>query len=209
MLVIPIGTRVRQDPRAQFTPLHIMQKLFATTLATGLLAAASYAEEAAKPVDCAPIIERIQATAERSKADPIELLRLVDTEVSAQPACACEIVKAAILGTDCDDAIVGYVVETAVRAAPEHMRLIAQCAIATAPDSLNRVQEVMARLSPSAGKEVASAKSAKGKNVEVEPAETPPDPLDIPYVIIPPFPPVVVTNFGTETDFRQPEEEEE
>ena len=178
-----------------------MQNLFVTTLTATLLAAASYAEEADRPVDCAPIIERIQATAERSKADPIELLRLVDKEVSAHPACACEIVRAAILGTDCDDAIVGYVVETAVRAAPEHMRLIAQCAIATAPDSLNRVQEVMARLSPSAGKEGDSAKSAKGKNVEVKPAETPPDPLDVPIITPPPLPPVINPPPGTETDF--------
>lgn len=189
------------------TPPHpTMQKLFATTLATGLLAAASFAEEAKKPVDCAPITKRIQATAERAKADPIELLRLVDKEVSAQPKCACEIVRAAIVGTDCDDAIVGYVVETAVRAAPEHMRLIAQCAIATAPDSLNRVQEVMARLSPSAGKEGDSAKSAKGKNVEVKPVETPPDPLDMPIITPPPLPPVINPPSGTETDFEPVEQ---
>ncbi len=186
-----------------------MQKHFATTLAAGLLATLSYAEESEKPaeppVDCTPIVERVQSTAERAKDDPIELLRLVDAEVSAHPSCACEIVKAAILGTECDDAIVGYVVETAVRAAPEHMRLIAQCAIATAPDSLHRVQEVMARLSPSAGKEGDSAKSAKGKNVEVEPAETPPDPLDVPIIIPPPIPPVLPPP-GTATELRQLEQ---
>lgn len=184
-----------------------MQKILATTLTAGLLVSAASAEEPEKTVDCTPIVERVQATAERAKADPIELLRLVDKEVSANSSCACEIVKAAIEGTECDDAIVGYVVETAVRAAPEHMRLIAQCAIATAPDSLNRVQEVMARLSPSAGEKGKSAKSAKGKGVEVKPAATPPDPLDVPIIVVPPIPPVINPPPGTETELRLPERE--
>lgn len=185
-----------------FTHPFTMQKLLATTLATAALSAVGLAESPQETVDCTQIIERVQATAERAKVDPIELLRLVDREVGSNPGCACEIVKAAIVGTECDDAIVGYVVETAVRAAPEHMRLISQCAIATAPDSVNRVREVMARLSPSAG-ETSSAKSAKGKNVEVKPAQTPPDPLDIPVIGIPPLPPVVNPPPGTETDMRR------
>jgi hypothetical protein len=64
-------------------------------------------------------------------------------------------------------------VETAIQAAPDQMRLIAQCAIATAPQSLSRVQELLARLEPAAG-EAASAKSAKGKGPEVKPAAPPP-----------------------------------
>lgn len=170
--------------------------LTATLLAGAALNLTAYAEG-----DCIQVVERIKATAERSKVDPIELLRQVDKEVTAQPDCACEIVKAAIVGTDCDDAIVGYVVETAIQAAPEQMRLIAQCAIATAPQSLNRVQEVLARLEPAAG-EATSAKSAKGKGPEVKPAAAPPNPLDlppppppVPPLPPPPPPPVTETNF--------------
>lgn len=151
--------------------------------------------------DCLLLSTRTQTVAERTAADPIELLKLIDREVSANPGCACEIVKAAIIGTDCDDAIVGYIVETAVRAAPEQMRLISQCAIATAPDSLVRVQEVMARLDPAAGEKSDSAKSAKGKGLEVSPATVVPDPLNVPVVSIPPFPPVVNPPPSTETDF--------
>lgn len=176
----------------------MIRTLAISILATGFLAAPALAEDSSEQV-----VARTKATAERAAADPIELLRLVDTEVSANPDYACEIVKAAILGTDCDDAIVGYVVETAVRAAPEHMRLIAQCAIATAPDSLLRVQEVMARLEPAAGAS-ASAKSAKGKGIEVKPAATiPPNPLDVPIIIIPWVPPVINPPPGTLTDFRR------
>lgn len=176
----------------------MIRTLAISILTTGLLAVPAFAADT-----CEQVVARTKATAERAAADPIELLRLIDTEVSDNPDCACEIVKAAILGTECDDAIVGYVVETAVRASPENMRLIAQCAIATAPDSLLRVQEVMARLEPSAGT-AASAKSAKGKGLEVKPAATPPDPLDIPIVIIPWVPPVINPPPGTQTNFRRP-----
>lgn len=147
---------------------------------------------AAASTDCGAVIQRTRAMAERTSADPIELLRLVDREVTAHPGCACEIVKAAIVGTDSEDAIVGYIVETAVRAAPEHMRLIGQCAMATAPDSLARIQEVLARLDPSAGEKAKSSKSAKSKKgVEVKPEATPPDPLEIPIIIVPRIPPVI------------------
>jgi len=140
--------------------------------------------------DCKDVVLRIESTAKRAKVDPVELLRLVDREVSAHPDCACEIVKAAIIGTDSDKAIVGYVVETAIMASPDNLRLIAQCAIATAPDSLDRVQEVLARLEPAAGREGDSAKSAKSaKDFEVKPAIAPPNPLDV-FYIPPPVPPV-------------------
>lgn len=177
-------------------PLMLPLLLAATTL-SGVRAAEPTA------TDCSGIAERTKATAERTSVDPVELLNLIDREVSASPGCACEIVKAAIMGTGCDDAIVGYIVETAVRASPENMRLIAQCAIATAPDSVARVQEVMARLDPGAG-EGKSAKSAKdAKGLEVKPAAAaPPDPLDVPVIVIPPVPPVVNPPTSTHTNFN-------
>ncbi|GAA5482542.1 hypothetical protein [Haloferula sargassicola] len=169
-----------------------------------ILAAATVAALAAPQAfagDCQPVIERIASVASRAKVDPIELLKLVDAEVTAQPGCCCEIVKAAILGTECDDSIVGYVVETAIQAAPDQMRLIAQCAIATAPGSLDHVQEVLARLDPGAG-EAYSAKDAKDAKVEVKPAAKLPDPLDVPIIIIPPIPPVIVPPPSTYPDYR-------
>ena len=177
-------------------------------MAAVTLTGATAAEKA--DLDCSAVAARTKATAERTSVDPVELLNLIDLEVSASAGCACEIVKAAIIGTNCDDAIVGYIVETAVRASPENMRLISQCAIATAPDSIARVQEVMGRLDPGAGEKSKSAKSAKdAKGVEVKPAATPPDPLDIPIIAIPPIPPVVNPPRGTPTDFKDPETDNE
>jgi hypothetical protein len=154
------------------------------------------------------VAREVRLKAGQSKDNPVELLEMIDREVTAHPELACEIVKAAILGAGCDEAIVGYVVETAVRAAPEQMRLISQCAIATAPDALAYVQEVMARLDPSAGEKGLSAKSAKSAKdakgvVEPLPASTTPaDPLDIPIVIVPPLPPIITPPVATDTELR-------
>jgi hypothetical protein len=46
---------------------------------------------------------------------------------------------------------VGQIVSAAIEAAPEKMRIIAQCAIAVAPDALPEVQAVIAKLDPQAG----------------------------------------------------------
>jgi len=168
-----------------------------------LLGAALIATPASAESECAKLAVKVKSTAERAAVDPVELLQLIDREVAAHPDCACEIVKTAILGTGCDDATVGYIVETAVRAAPDQMRLIAQCAIAAAPESLGRVQEVMNRLDPGAG-ETASAKSAKGKGLEVKPAAVPPNPLDLPVIVIPPVPPIINPPPSTRTGFVTP-----
>ena len=186
-----------------FSPLIDMKITPALLLMAAVTLSGASAVERAK-VDCTAVAARTKATAERASVDPVELLNLIDKAVSASPGCACEIVKAAIIGTGCDDAIVGYIVETAVRASPEDMRLIAQCAIATAPDSISRVQEVMGRLDPGAGRK-GSAKSAKdSKGLEVKPAQTPPNPLDVPVIAIPPVPPVINPPPSTTTDFNDP-----
>lgn len=157
------------------------------------------------PTQCERMAVYVENVASRSKEDPVELLELIDREVAANPSCSCEIVKAAITGTNSDPAIIGYIVETAIHSAPDQMRLIAQCAIATAPDSLTRVQEVLNRLDPNAGEKGYSSKSAKSakspKEPEVKPAQAPPDPLDIPIIGIPPVPPVINPPVGTRPDF--------
>lgn len=157
------------------------------------------------PTQCERMAVYVENVASRSKEDPVELLELIDREVGANPSCSCEIVKAAIIGTNSDPAIIGYIVETAIHSAPDQMRLIAQCAIATAPDSLTRVQEVLNRLDPNAGEKGYSSKSAKSakspKEPEVKPAQSPPDPLDIPIIGIPPVPPVINPPVGTRLDF--------
>ncbi|MBC8126702.1 MAG: hypothetical protein H8M99_06105, partial [Gloeobacteraceae cyanobacterium ES-bin-144] len=80
------------------------------------------------------------------KAQESKVLEIVANEVSAAPDCACEVVKAAIEGTEAKPDAVAAIVETAANVAPEQMRLIAQCAVAVAPDALSQVQAVLAKL---------------------------------------------------------------
>jgi hypothetical protein len=109
-------------------------------------------------------------------ADQSATLQIVEKEVAANPQCACEVVKAAIQGSKADAALVANIVQTAATTAPEHMRLISQCAVAVAPDALPNVQAVMAKFDPNSGKPGSSAKSAKAGTV----AQPTSNPLDFP-----------------------------
>ncbi|RYD21212.1 MAG: hypothetical protein EOP88_12160 [Verrucomicrobiaceae bacterium] len=140
------------------------------------------------------------AVTARINQDSSALLEIVQAETAANPSCACEIVKAAIQTTDGDVTKVLAIVETAGTTAPEHLRLISQCAIAAAPEALAEVQALLAKLDPGSGE---SGKSAKGAKAAVDAAElkTPEkeaaNPLDLPpYQFIGPpiISPPVVTN---------------
>jgi hypothetical protein len=93
------------------------------------------------------------------EAEAIEAL--VAKTVTEFPTCSCEIVKAVIEKTEAEPKLVGRIVRAAIVAAPERMRLSAQCAIAVAPDALAEVQGVLASLEANAGESGKSAKSGK------------------------------------------------
>lgn len=133
-------------------------------------------------VDCLKLALSVkQAVAANQSAT----LQIVEKEVAANPGCACEIVKAAIEGSKATVTLVAAIVETAITVAPEHRHLIAQCALAVAPDALPNVQAVLAKLDPNrnrppgpSAKAPAEVRGAKGG-----PATPPvPDsnPLDFP-----------------------------
>lgn len=113
-----------------------------------------------------------------AEAEAIE--ELVTRTVTEFPSCSCEIVKTVIEKTKAEPKLVARIVQAAIVAAPERMRLSAQCAIAVAPDALAEVQGVMAALEANAGesgtssksgKEVVSSKDAKGGTPEQPAAE--------------------------------------
>lgn len=147
-------------------------------------------------------------------AKPSSVLEVVEKEVSANPDCACEVVKAAIQGAEADSKLVASIVETAATAAPEKMRLVSQCAVAVAPEALGDVQAVMSRLDPNLGESGYSSKGAKGaKDVAVKPAwnpldfpgqgpvgPTPGGPPMIPPGLPPTVPPVITPPVGTPID---------
>lgn len=140
-------------------------------------------------------------------AKPADVLAIVGRETGASPACACEIVKAAIVATEADKELVGQIVAAAIEAAPDQLQVIASCAIAVAPDALANIQTVVAKLLD--GKEVynlgVGAKDAGPKDAKqvYEPVERVRNPLDGPYLIpgLPPIHPPLISSTCTPAEF--------
>lgn len=108
------------------------------------------------------------------------LQQTVTKHVSASPEFACEIVKTVVCDSKCDAATVASIVESAALAAPDQLRLIAQCAIAMAPESLVDVQQIVAKLDPSAGDGSVSGKEISGKEGTQVASTENGNPLDFP-----------------------------
>jgi hypothetical protein len=144
-----------------------------------------------KGADCLQISLSVE---QRIKLDSGKVLEIVEAEVSANPSCSCEIVKTAIKASEADVDQTVAIVETAVHASPESMRIISQCAIAANPDAIAGVQALLARLDPNAGESGYSSKSAKdSKGAKVASITAPPlpNPLDLPPSG-PPVPPIII-----------------
>lgn len=156
-----------------------------------------------KEVDCLALSVSVKNAVKNEES---KVLEIVSKEVAAAPGCACEIVKSAIEASKADVKTVAAIVEAAATAAPEQMRLVSQCAVAVAPDSLAAVQAVMAKLDPNLG-EGSSAKSSKdAKGGPAGEVASMPNPLDFPgqgpigptpggpggNPLIPQLPPVII-----------------
>ena len=153
-------------------------------------------EAAATKDDCPTVALSVE---QRIKLDPAKVLETVQTEISSNSSCACEVVKAAIRASHADVGLTADIVETAITTAPETMRIVSQCAIAQVPEALSTIQALLAKLDPNSGegssskdaksgKEVISAKSAK----EIRPPLVDNgNPLDLPPLGPPLLPPPV------------------
>jgi hypothetical protein len=146
---------------------------------------------------------------QRIHADPSKLLEIVADAVTTHPDRVCEVVKAAIRAVNNDEQKIPQIVEAAAIARPDAMRLAAQCAVASVPDSLASVQAVLAKLDPAGGDRLVGSKSGKdskdAKEIlsEVAPVVSAFDPLALPPPpppITPPPPPPP----ATDTRFRAP-----
>jgi hypothetical protein len=170
-----------------------------------MLPAATMAE-----VDCLKVSVSVKHAV---AAKPSAVLEIVEKEVSANPDCACDVVKAAIQSSKADNKTIAAIVETAATSAPDKMRLISQCAVAVAPQALADVQAVISRLEPNKGESGYSSKGGKNPQVEVKPAwnpldfpgqgpvgPTPGGPPALPPGLPPVVPPVIVPPVGTPID---------
>jgi len=84
-------------------------------------------------------------------AHPEKVLDIVSGQIAQNESCACEVVKAAIVASDADKALVAEIVTVAIEVAPEKIRIIGQCAVAVAPDALAEVQSVVAEYGAAGG----------------------------------------------------------
>lgn len=171
------------------------------SLQNGLALISAVYREVGKPAESSDCTTLSLSVEQRVKLDVSKVLEIVEAEVTANPSCACEIVKTAIKASEADVALVVSIVETTINASPENMRIVSQCAIAAMPEAIGEVQALLAKLDPNTGegyssKSAKSAKSAKMAAVAVAPEITP-NPLDLPPgypPIIPPIFPPPVTN---------------
>ncbi len=152
-----------------------------------------HSEELTKPANplvdpCVGIYQRVTTLV---ASEPERVVEIVSTEVAANQSCSCEVVKAAIKQSKPEVTVVAAIVEAAILAAPEQMRITAQCAIAAAPDATAEVNSVVARLDPNSGDGATQgAKSAIREDAKSGIGENPrsgisdvahvPNPLDFP-----------------------------
>jgi hypothetical protein len=106
----------------------------------------------------APAAERDCATTARQvsrqvAARPERALVIVEDTLVVSDACACEIVKAAIVAAKASAKLVGQITLVAVNAAPAKATLIADCAKAASPDAASEVDAALREaLGPDADK---------------------------------------------------------
>lgn len=131
---------------------------------------------------------------ERSKQELESIVESARQRVAEDPKHACEIVKETIRQAEAGPRLVLRIVEAVVMEVPEQMRLVAQCAVAVAPDSLEPVMDLMARLDPNAGEALEGAKSGpKSPKGGLEVASVQANPLDLEHGVIV----IPTTNLGT------------
>jgi len=152
-----------------------MKNTLKFALTAVLLAAAPLAS--ANAADSVKLSNAVKAAV---TADSSKVLDIVAANVAANESCACEIVKAAIVASDADRKEVAKIVNAAILEAPSQLRIIAQCAIATAPDAVSNIQAVVEKYD-AAGGEGYSEKGGLEKGVIPPPPVDGPNPLDYPF----------------------------
>jgi hypothetical protein len=124
-------------------------------------------------------------------------------QITEDPSTSCEVIKKAIVILNADKKTVARIVEAAIMASPENIRIITQCAIAVAPDALTEVQDVYNKYTK-VGDGKGGAKSSKSakqffpKAAIQLPTKNPLDILIIPPILPPVTQPPVTTPVSME-----------
>jgi hypothetical protein len=142
-----------------------MKKSLLLTLLTVAATSVTFAADEAK--ECTPVSATVTAEV---TAKPSNVLTIVNEQIAANPTCACEIVKAAVLASKADKDLVGQIVFTAVTAAPTEATTVAECAVAVAPEASENVKAAL--------RSAYSDKNPVGKNPSKNPVDKNPPASD-------------------------------
>jgi len=153
-----------------------MKNTLKFALTAVLLSVASIAS-----ADVADSVKLSKAVKVAVSADSSKVLEVVAANIAINESCACEIVKAAIVASDADKKLVAEIVNTAILAAPSQIRMITQCAMATAPDAVSNIQAVVEKYGSAGGNHSAKGGLADEKGVIATPEADGPNPLDYPF----------------------------
>ena len=153
-----------------------MKNTLKFALTAVLLSVASIAS-----ADVADSVKLSKAVKVAVSADSSKVLEVVAANIAINESCACEIVKAAIVASDANKKLVAEIVNTAILAAPSQIRMITQCAMATAPDAVSNIQAVVEKYGSAGGSHSAKGGLADEKGVIAPPEADGPNPLDYPF----------------------------
>lgn len=137
-------------------------------LAAMVIAMASTAFAGA-PDTCSDVANDVRTAVSK---DPSKVLMIVEDALVINESCACEIVKAAIIASNADKALVEQITQTAISVAPKMAAIIAECANVAVPGSV-------AAAEPATETVAAAEPTSSGKNPKnpVMPV-VPPPPAD-------------------------------
>lgn len=123
----------------------------------------------AQKIDCAEVAERVSAAV---KANPDQVLTIVEDALVAYEQCACEVVSSAITNSGGSAETVKQIVLVAVQNAETQAPAIAECAVGAAPEHAEAVRIAFAEAfngkeAPAPVKATGAAATARSERTEV------------------------------------------
>jgi len=128
----------------------------------GLAAMVGFSQGNARAGGCEDISKDVSAAIQK---DPSKTLMIVEDALVINEACACEIIKAAILASQADSGLVNQIVQTGISVAPKMSGVIMDCATSVSPAAVTSV------VSSSSDYLTDSGKNPEKNPVPVEPVE--------------------------------------
>lgn len=119
--------------------MRVLRALRLATCLFGLAYAANTSAILAQSSACDDIAKDVSAAIQK---DPSKALMIVEDALVINESCACEIIKAAIISTQADSALVNQIVQTGIAVAPKMSGVIMDCATSVSPGSITNVAAV-------------------------------------------------------------------